>query len=93
MRDAFQKSRKSTATINAALESSISGIRVTKAFTNAEKEAREQQEREANGGETNAEKEAREAREKKEREAVAVMRMRQRRLALEQDKENESFIY
>ena len=61
--------------------------------TNAEKEAREQQEREANGGETNAEKEAREAREKKEREAVAVMRMRQRRLALEQDKENESFIY
>ena len=39
MRDAFQKSRKSTATINAALESSISGIRVTKAFTNAEKEA------------------------------------------------------
>ena len=39
MRDAFQKSRKSTATINAAVESSISGIRVTKAFTNAEKEA------------------------------------------------------
>lgn len=39
MRDAFQKSHKSTATINAALESSISGIRVTKAFTNAEKEA------------------------------------------------------
>ncbi len=39
MRSAFQESRRSTATINAALESSISGIRVTKAFTNAEKEA------------------------------------------------------
>ncbi len=39
MRKAFQESRKSTATINAALESSISGIRVTKAFTNAQKEA------------------------------------------------------
>ena len=39
MRTAFQESRRSTATINAALESSISGIRVTKAFTNAEKEA------------------------------------------------------
>ncbi len=39
MRDAFQASRKSTAEINAAVESSISGIRVTKAFTNAEREA------------------------------------------------------
>ncbi len=39
MRNAFQESRRSTATINAAVESSISGIRVTKAFTNAEKEA------------------------------------------------------
>ena len=39
MRDAFQESRKSTAVINASIESSISGIRVTKAFTNAEKEA------------------------------------------------------
>ena len=38
MRDAFQRSRKSIAAINASLESSISGIRVTKAFTNAEKE-------------------------------------------------------
>ncbi len=38
MRSAFQKSRQSIAKINAALESSISGIRVTKAFTNAEKE-------------------------------------------------------
>ncbi len=38
MRDAFMKSRQSVAQINAALESSISGIRVTKAFTNAEKE-------------------------------------------------------
>lgn len=38
MRDAFKKRRESNAIINAALESSISGIRVTKAFTNAEKE-------------------------------------------------------
>ena len=38
MRDAFMSSRRSIAVINAALESSISGIRVTKAFTNAEKE-------------------------------------------------------
>lgn len=38
MRNAFKKSRKSIAVINSALESSISGIRVTKAFTNAYKE-------------------------------------------------------
>ena len=38
MRDAFQRSRKSVAQINASLESSISGIRVTKAFNNSEKE-------------------------------------------------------
>lgn len=38
MRDAFKKRRESNAVINAALESSISGIRVTKAFTNHEKE-------------------------------------------------------
>lgn len=38
MRSAFKKSRESTAQINASLESSISGIRVTKAFTNSEKE-------------------------------------------------------
>ncbi len=38
MRKAFMDSRLSIAKINAALESSISGIRVTKAFTNAEKE-------------------------------------------------------
>lgn len=38
MKDAFMRSRKSIAKINADLESSISGIRVTKAFTNAEKE-------------------------------------------------------
>lgn len=38
MRTAFMDSRLSIAKINAALESSISGIRVTKAFTNAEKE-------------------------------------------------------
>jgi len=39
MEDAFMESRKSIAVINASLESSISGIRVTKAFTNAGKEA------------------------------------------------------
>lgn len=38
MRNAFMESRRSLATINAAVESSISGIRVTKAFDNAEKE-------------------------------------------------------
>lgn len=38
MRDAFMRSRQSVAKINAALESSISGIRVTKAFNNSEKE-------------------------------------------------------
>lgn len=38
MRDAFTDSRKSVAEINARLESSISGIRVTKAFTNDLKE-------------------------------------------------------
>ncbi len=38
MRDAFKKRRESNAIINAALESSITGIRVTKAFTNHDKE-------------------------------------------------------
>jgi len=38
MRAAFLESRQSVAQINASLESSISGIRVTKAFTNADKE-------------------------------------------------------
>ena len=38
MRNAFMESRKSVAEINASLESSISGIRVTKAFDNADKE-------------------------------------------------------
>ena len=38
MRDAFKESRAAVAEINDALESSISGIRVTKAFTNADKE-------------------------------------------------------
>ena len=38
MRDAFKKRREANAVINAALESSISGIRVTKAFTNHDKE-------------------------------------------------------
>lgn len=37
-RNAFMKSRAATGEINAALESSISGIRVTKAFNNANKE-------------------------------------------------------
>lgn len=39
MRKAFMESRQAIAQINAALESSISGIRVTKAFTNAKKES------------------------------------------------------
>lgn len=39
MDTAFTESRKSIAQVNAALESSISGIRVTKAFTNAAKES------------------------------------------------------
>ena len=38
MKKAFNDRRKSNATINAAVESSITGIRVTKAYTNAEKE-------------------------------------------------------
>ena len=38
MLNAFMQTRRSLAEINASIESSISGIRVTKAFTNAEKE-------------------------------------------------------
>ena len=38
MRAAFDKRRKSTATINAAVESSVTGIRVTKAYTNSQRE-------------------------------------------------------
>lgn len=38
MKSAFKKSREAIAVINAALESSIAGIRVTKAFTNSRKE-------------------------------------------------------
>lgn len=38
MRDAFMESRKAVGQINAALESSISGIRVTKAFNNSKTE-------------------------------------------------------
>ena len=38
MRNAFKESRAAVAEINDALESSISGIRVTKAFTNSDKE-------------------------------------------------------
>ena len=38
MRKAFRDSREAVAEINASMESSISGIRVTKAFTNADKE-------------------------------------------------------
>ena len=40
MRDAFKRSREAAAEINGALESSISGIRVTKAFTNSDEERR-----------------------------------------------------
>ncbi len=40
MKGAFKRSRQSLAEINAALESSISGIRVTKAFTKEEEEKR-----------------------------------------------------
>ncbi|MBQ5591989.1 MAG: ABC transporter ATP-binding protein [Clostridia bacterium] len=38
MRQAFNDRRKSTAVINASIESSVTGIRVTKAYTNAENE-------------------------------------------------------
>ena len=38
MRDAFTERRESNAVINASLESSITGIRVTKAYSNADKE-------------------------------------------------------
>lgn len=38
MKIAFEERRKSNATINAAVESSITGIRVTKAYTNVEAE-------------------------------------------------------
>ena len=38
MRQAFRDTRKAIADINSSLESSVSGIRVTKAFTNADKE-------------------------------------------------------
>ena len=40
MKKAFDERRKSTATINAAVESSITGIRVTKAYTNSECEVK-----------------------------------------------------
>ncbi len=39
MRSAFDDRRKSNATINAQIESSITGIRVTKAYTNAKRES------------------------------------------------------
>ena len=38
MKDAFNDRRKSNATINAAVESSVTGIRVTKAYTNSDRE-------------------------------------------------------
>ena len=66
--------------------------------TDEEREAREKAERDANGGETNAEKQAREEREaqeakdQREREAVAVMRMRRNRLSL-MNREIEDIIY
>ena len=56
MRDAFMESRVSTAQINASLESSISGIRVTKAFTNSDKE--EEKFEEGNGMFVNARRKA-----------------------------------
>jgi ATP-binding cassette subfamily B protein len=40
MRKAFTERRQSNAVINAALESSITGVRVTKAYTNADEELR-----------------------------------------------------
>ena len=39
MREAFTERRQTTAQINASIESSVSGIRVTKAYTNSAKEA------------------------------------------------------
>lgn len=39
MKNAFTESKKSVANINASLENSISGIRVTKAYVNADREA------------------------------------------------------
>jgi len=39
MNDAFRASRRAVAEINGAVQSSVSGIRVTKAFTNSEKES------------------------------------------------------
>ncbi len=56
MRAAFKESRTSTAQINASLESSISGIRVTKAFTNADKE--QEKFEEGNGAFVSARKKA-----------------------------------
>ena len=38
MKDAFNDRRKSNATINASVESSVTGIRVTKAYTNSDRE-------------------------------------------------------
>lgn len=38
MRDAFMESRRAVGEINASLESSVSGIRVTKAYTNSQSE-------------------------------------------------------
>lgn len=38
MRSAFRRNREANARINADLQSSVSGIRITKAFTNAQKE-------------------------------------------------------
>ena len=81
--------REASEAIDKAIEAQLK--REQHQETEEEKQAREAKEREANGGETNAEKQAREEREKKEREAVAVMRMRQRRLALEQETDNFSY--
>ena len=65
--------------------------------TDEEKAAREQAEREANGGETNAEKEAREARELEEQEQrfreQQAMRLRHRAQRMRTEQELESLIF
>lgn len=59
--------REASEAIDKAIEAQVK--REQHQETEAEKQAREQKEREANGGETNAEKAEREAREQQEREA------------------------
>jgi HK97 family phage prohead protease len=84
--------RESSDRIDAAIEAQLKrecgGGEDDEAKKKAEEEAKAEEERKAK-----EEQEARELaeREKKEREAVAVMRMRQRRLALEQETDNFSY--